>query len=222
MNYPDIGPCFLTINELEIPNHQLNLLVPGQGNTRRNMKDMTWAYSMDHQMKTYRINSNRIWKIMAFQKDTMKHYVLLLTDSDLQSVYPFFTKNEKLFYELFRLDKIISRKERLECLAVLGKKIGFRKTDVGTIMILETLRKPAFENSDLYVPLKEFIRQKTLLSDIMSESASTKCIPRQAQYFTNARHPVLQTSVKFQERYLNIIVYFMIPLSIFTFYISSR
>lgn len=176
---------------------------------------LEWAYSIDKMIKAYKSNKNRIWKLSMCQKSTLKQYDLILADIDFQRLYQDFSKNEKLFYEMFRPEVNQKKDDSLKCVEILSQKLSIQQTDVGAVLMLYIRQKPnqiikeAAEKAGIYVPLKEFIRQKTFINDSLEHSGSLS----QAQYTTNARYTLLQTTSKFNNKYLTVIVYYMVQLS---------
>ena len=183
--------------------------------TIKKAEALEWTYSIDKMIKAYKSNKNRIWKLSLCQKSTLKQFELILADIDFQRLYQDFSKNEKLFFEMFRPEINQKKDDTLKCVEILSQKLSIQQTDVGSVLMLYIRQKPnqiikeATEKTGLYVPLKEFIRQKTFINDSLENSSSMS----QAQYATNARYTLLQTTSKFNNKYLTVIVYYMVQLS---------
>ena len=202
---PDIGSCVLCVAQLEVESRNKS----GDNDPAGNL---SWTCSIDKEIRAYRAEPNRLWKFMLFQKDTMKNFDLVLSDADFQNMYSYFSKREKEFYDLFRPDLSLRKEAALRCLSILGQKISVQRTDTGSIMVIDALRRPnpVIEEVALYIPIKEFMRQKTIMGEKLQQGPKVT----QTQYCTNARQTVLQTASKFAGRYLHVTVYFMVPLSI--------
>lgn len=209
---PDIGPCVLCVAEVDFGKTTGRERSLGPASDQTATPTMDWTDSIDRELKTYRARPRRMWKFLLFQKDSMKNFDLVLSDCDFQSMYTYFSKREKQFFDLFRTDLRLMREDILSCLNILGQKISVQRTDTGTVMVLDALRKPnpAAEEAAMYIPLKEFVRQQTILGEGMLIGSRGG---QQTQYSTNARETVLQTSSKYAGKYLHVTVYFMIPLS---------
>ncbi len=171
---------------------------------------VSWSYTIDRELKSYVSDTHRTWKILLYQKDSMKVFSLVLSDMDLRRLYPDFSRNEKAFYDVFRPDVRQTREGRVQRLGLLGQKLSIQQTDVGSVMLVGIKQKPNPRGksprsaTDIYYPLRESLRQRTILGEVEPDYFT--------QYTTNARQTVLMTSAKHSGKYLNIIVYYMIPL----------
>jgi len=176
-----------------------------------------WTSTIERDMKSYISLPNRLWKIEVYQKDTMNHYQLLMSDYDFQALYPNFTKNEKQFFNIFRPGIKQTLKEHSDCLSIIGHKLGLYQTDIGSTLFIGIKQKPnhalnplSKDSDEIYFPLLEFSKQKPMGEFLRNEQAEIL-----TSRMTNAKAFVLQTTCKGLGVYLNICVYYMIPLGIF-------
>ncbi len=201
VNSADLGPCVLCISES----------VASVGTSSGVRSQVSWTYTIDRELRSYTANTSRVWKVMMYQKDSMREYELVLSDLDFRRLYPDFSRSEKALYEIFRPDIKQTREERVRCLELLGQKLSIQQTDVGSVMLVGLKQRPnprgkSSVPSDLYYPLRESLRQKTILAE--GEDGYF------TQYATNGRQTVLLTTSKHFRKYLTVIVYYMIPFSI--------
>jgi len=155
----------------------------------------------------YTFLKERLWKIQVYQKSKLKTYEITLTDFDFLCSFEYFSKREKHLYDIFKSTPM-TKGEKVKSLTVLGDRMTVQQGESGLVLHIRLHQKPnpiQKANSALYFPLKEFLRQKTIISEYDDN--------RLTQYTTNARQVVLVTTVKYSTGvYLTVTVYYMIPI----------